>query len=47
VFVGSENFSTSSLDYNRELGVITAVTAVVNTVRDTVEGDYAQGTAKF
>ncbi len=47
VFVGSENFSTSSLDYNRELGVITGVTAVVNTVRDTVEGDYAQGTAKF
>lgn len=47
VFVGSENFSTSSLDYNRELGIITAASAVVNTVRSTVEGDYAQGTAKF
>jgi phosphatidylserine/phosphatidylglycerophosphate/cardiolipin synthase-like enzyme len=47
VFVGSENFSTSSLDYNRELGIITSVTAVVNTIRSTVESDYAQGTSRF
>ena len=28
-FVGSENFSTASLDYNRELGLITSSTAVL------------------
>jgi phosphatidylserine/phosphatidylglycerophosphate/cardiolipin synthase-like enzyme len=47
VFVGSENFSTSSLDYNRELGIITSAPAVVNAIRLTVEGDYAQGSARF
>lgn len=47
VFVGSENFSTSSLDYNRELGIITTAAAVVNTIRATVESDYAQGTTRF
>jgi phosphatidylserine/phosphatidylglycerophosphate/cardiolipin synthase-like enzyme len=47
VFVGSENFSTSSLDYNRELGIITSANAVVDAIRSTVESDYAQGTPKF
>jgi phosphatidylserine/phosphatidylglycerophosphate/cardiolipin synthase-like enzyme len=47
VFVGSENFSTSSLDYNRELGIITSASALVNTVRTTVESDYAQGTTRL
>jgi len=47
VFVGSENFSTSSLDYNRELGIITTAKSVVDTVRTTVEGDYAQGLSRF
>lgn len=47
VFVGSENFSTSSLDYNRELGIITSAKSVVDAVRSTVENDYAQGRSKF
>jgi len=47
VFVGSENFSTSSLDYNRELGIVTSAPSVVNTIRVTVENDYAQGTSRF
>jgi phosphatidylserine/phosphatidylglycerophosphate/cardiolipin synthase-like enzyme len=45
VFVGSENFSTSSLSYNRELGVTTTSGAAVGAVRRTVEADFAQGTA--
>ena len=43
VFVGSENFSTSSLDYNRELGIITSDPSVVGPVEATVLGDYAAG----
>lgn len=45
VFVGSENFSTSSLSYNRELGVVTTSLAVVRAVRDAVSSDFAVGTA--
>jgi phosphatidylserine/phosphatidylglycerophosphate/cardiolipin synthase-like enzyme len=47
VFVGSENFSTSSLDYNRELGIITSARTVVIAIRSTVDDDFAQGTSKF
>jgi phosphatidylserine/phosphatidylglycerophosphate/cardiolipin synthase-like enzyme len=47
VFVGSENFSTSSLDYNRELGIITSVASVIRSIRSTVLGDYAQGSSRF
>jgi phosphatidylserine/phosphatidylglycerophosphate/cardiolipin synthase-like enzyme len=47
VFVGSENFSTSSLDYNRELGIITSVASVIRSIRSTVLGDYAQGSSGF
>ena len=36
VFIGSENFSTSSLSYNRELGVITSTPAAVRAVRAAV-----------
>jgi cardiolipin synthase A/B len=43
VFIGSENFSTSSLVYNRELGVITATPAAVRAVRAAVVADYALG----
>jgi cardiolipin synthase len=43
VFVGSENFSTSSLVYNRELGVVTSTLAAVRAVRHAVEADYALG----
>jgi cardiolipin synthase len=47
VFVGSENFSTSSLSYNRELGIITSEPSVTRDVASTVLADYAQGTANF
>jgi cardiolipin synthase len=43
VFIGSENFSTSSLSYNRELGVITSTPAAVRAVRSAVDADYATG----
>jgi cardiolipin synthase len=45
VLVGSENFSTASLDYNRELGILTADPAVVAGVAATLASDYAGGTA--
>lgn len=44
VFLGSENFSTASLSYNRELGVITTTGAAVGAVRRAVEADFAKGT---
>jgi phosphatidylserine/phosphatidylglycerophosphate/cardiolipin synthase-like enzyme len=40
-FVGSENFSDASLDYNRELGIITSDTAVVSTLETTLSADAA------
>lgn len=43
VFVGSENFSTASLSYNRELGVVTKTLAAVRAVRSAVTADYAIG----
>jgi cardiolipin synthase A/B len=43
VFIGSENFSTSSLSYNRELGVVTTTLSAVRAVRQSVDGDYAIG----
>jgi phosphatidylserine/phosphatidylglycerophosphate/cardiolipin synthase-like enzyme len=45
VFIGSENFSTSSLSYNRELGVITATPVAVRAVRGAVDADFAVGSA--
>ncbi len=44
VFIGSENFSTSSLSYNRELGVITTTPKAVAAVVSAVDTDYAMGT---
>ncbi len=44
VFLGSENFSTSSLSYNRELGVITTSGAAVGAVRRAFDADFAAGT---
>jgi cardiolipin synthase A/B len=41
VFVGSENFSTASLDDNRELGIRTANRAVVSVISVTLASDYA------
>ena len=43
VFIGSENFSTSSLSYNRELGVITTTPMAIRAVEAAVHSDYAQG----
>ena len=43
-FVGSENFSTSSLDYNRELGVISSTPALLRTLMVTLEADAHVGT---
>jgi hypothetical protein len=38
-FVGSENFSTASFDYNRELGLITSARAVVGPLNSTLLSD--------
>jgi cardiolipin synthase A/B len=43
-FVGSENFSTGSLEYNRELGVIFSAPSEVAKVLNTTNGDFAAGT---
>ena len=43
MFIGSENFSTSSLSYNRELGVITTSPKAILAVETAVDGDYAHG----
>lgn len=45
VFAGSENFSTASLDDNRELGIRTANAAVVSAISATLAGDYAAAKA--
>jgi len=44
-FVGSENLSTGSLEYNRELGVIFSIASEVQKVATTISGDFAKGTA--
>jgi cardiolipin synthase A/B len=43
-FVGSENFSVASLDYNRELGIRTTSPAVVAAVSAALTHDYAGAT---
>jgi phosphatidylserine/phosphatidylglycerophosphate/cardiolipin synthase-like enzyme len=43
VFIGSENFSTASLSYNRELGVTTISRSAVQAVRQAVDSDYGAG----
>ena len=42
-FVGSENFSTASLDYNRELGLITSSAGVLGPLNNTLSGDISGG----
>ena len=42
-FVGSENFSTASLDYNRELGIITTSGSVLNPLNSALASDIAGG----
>jgi cardiolipin synthase A/B len=45
LFLGSQNFSASSLDYNRELGVITTDPSLVKPVYNTVASDFVAATA--
>jgi cardiolipin synthase len=40
VFLGSQNFSTGSLQDNRELGIIIAVPAIIGSLHSTFAGDY-------
>ncbi len=44
-FIGSENFSISSLVYNRELGVITKSLVAVRALESTINADFALGQA--
>jgi cardiolipin synthase A/B len=41
VLVGSQNFSVASLDYNRELGILTGNPSVVEAISRTLAVDYA------
>ncbi len=43
VFVGSENFSSTSLNRNRELGLITASQKVMSSIASTFAADYRNG----
>ena len=45
MFVGSENFSTASLRYNRELGIRTTNKSVISAVAAVLAADYAGGTS--
>ena len=42
-FVGSENFSTASLDYNRELGLITSSAGVLGPLNSALSSDISNG----
>jgi cardiolipin synthase A/B len=42
-FLGSENFSTASLDYNRELGLITSAAGVLGPLNSTLSSDISNG----
>jgi hypothetical protein len=42
-FIGSENFSTASLDYNRELGLITSSAGVLGPLNSTLSSDISNG----
>ncbi len=43
IFIGSENFSSTSLNDNRELGLITSAPAILASVAKTFTGDFAKG----
>jgi hypothetical protein len=45
-FIGSENFSTASLDYNRELGLITSSASVLGSLSSTLSSDISGGQAQ-
>jgi phosphatidylserine/phosphatidylglycerophosphate/cardiolipin synthase-like enzyme len=46
VEVGSMNFSTNSVDNNRELGIILTTQGVADTVENQLDSDFANGTAQ-
>jgi phosphatidylserine/phosphatidylglycerophosphate/cardiolipin synthase-like enzyme len=43
-FIGSENFSSTSLNRNRELGLITATPSVLSAIATAFAGDFQRGT---
>lgn len=44
-YVGSINFTNTSFNFNRELGLITDDATAVGIVQRTVDGDFSKGTA--
>jgi len=40
VFIGSENFSVGSMQYNRELGLITSSPTVRSAIDETITSDF-------
>jgi phosphatidylserine/phosphatidylglycerophosphate/cardiolipin synthase-like enzyme len=44
VFIGSQNFSDTSLNSNRELGLIITDAGVISSVNTTLDADFANGT---
>lgn len=44
MFIGSENFSSTSLNRNRELGLITADPGVLAAIASAFGGDFQHGT---
>lgn len=44
MFIGSENFSSTSLNRNRELGIITSAPAILSGIASTFGGDFQRGT---
>jgi cardiolipin synthase A/B len=43
-FIGSENFSSTSLNRNRELGLVTSSPAILSAMASTFAGDFQRGT---
>ncbi len=46
VFAGSENFSSNSLNHNRELGLIVSDTAVINGIEKAFTADFEKGSGR-
>jgi phosphatidylserine/phosphatidylglycerophosphate/cardiolipin synthase-like enzyme len=44
IFIGSENFSSTSLNRNRELGLITSESSVLSAVSSSFTADFQRGT---
>jgi phosphatidylserine/phosphatidylglycerophosphate/cardiolipin synthase-like enzyme len=44
VFIGSENFSNTSLNENRELGLIISIKAIMSSIATSFAADFADGT---